>query len=118
MKSPLKIGLNLLTLGLIWLGVYNANKAEAINNITDGYQVQGAYDLSSLDWCTTAVNPSTSIFLPTRSWEEWNAVKAVAPSRWVSLMSCATYQGTYGDGSDGASDGCGDGGWGGGCGDF
>ncbi|MBC7498349.1 hypothetical protein H7170_01775 [Candidatus Gracilibacteria bacterium] len=117
MKSPLKIGLNLLTLGLIGLGVYNANKAEAINNITDGYQVTGSYDLMSLDGCTTAVNPSTSVFLPTRTWEEWNSVKAVAPSRGISLMSCTTYMNTIGGGFTGG-DACGDASAGDDCGDF
>ena len=105
MKSPLKIGLNLLTLGLIWLGVYNANKAEAINDINSGWQVAGNYAISTLEWCAVVSNPSTTVFVPTISWAEWNAFKSVAPSRGIWLMGCDPYIATYGDG--GVGDACG-----------
>lgn len=99
MKSPLKTGLNLLALGLISTGIYHANKVEAINTIDDGWRTEAAFEIDTLEWCVSIVNPTGHIiYVPTRSWTEWNNFKAAAPSKWISLGACASSGGGGGGG--------------------
>lgn len=108
MKSPLKIGLNLLALGLISMGIYHANRVEAINNRDEGWQMESTWEIDTLEWCVSVVNPTGQIIhIPTQTWTEWNAFKSSAPSKGISLGACAPPSTTTtwdsGDGGDGSS---------------
>ncbi|MBC7498347.1 hypothetical protein H7170_01765 [Candidatus Gracilibacteria bacterium] len=109
MKSPLKIGLNLLTLSLISLGLYNANKAEAINTINDGWRMESAWEIDTLEGCVAVTNQSGIRYIPTRTWAEWNQFKSIAASQGMNLTACPPVMpvwsgdGDGGGGGDGAS---------------
>ena len=82
MRSPLKIGLNLLTIGLIGMGVYNANRAEAVNTQPEGWKLNTNLEaVNTLDTSTSyngcyVVQNGVNRFVPTRTNGEWNSFKA------------------------------------------
>lgn len=90
MKSPLKLGLNMMTLCLVSVWIYHSSNLKAINNRADGYNLgtQTTREIDTPEWCRRAYNPWDPIFVPTANMVEWTAFKAAAPHRRIAILSC------------------------------
>lgn len=106
MKSPLKLGLNMITLCLVSMWIYSSSNLRAVNTQSAGWRLESTtWEIDTPEGCVRARNDRWEwVYIPTKTSTEWNAFKSDATNERIRLFECIPVStGGDGDGGDGSS---------------